>query len=57
MVCRRAQLVYEDAERAFMERSKALLSNEPKPRKGWSTVKMAVLGASSSLHLLARLGT
>ena len=29
----RAQLVYEDAERAFTERSKSLLTNSPNPRK------------------------
>ena len=30
---RRAQLVYEDTERAFTERSKSLLPNAPNPRK------------------------
>ena len=40
---RRAQLVYGDAERAFTERSKSLLTNAPN-----SFVKTAVLEASSS---------
>ena len=55
MARRRTQLVYEDTERAFTERSKSLLTNAPNSRKWWSTVKPAVFGASSSLpHLIDR---
>ena len=49
---RRAQLVFEDVERAFTEWSKSLLTNAPNPRKWWSIVKTSVFGASSSLPLL-----
>ena len=38
---RHAQLVYEDAERVFNKRSKSLLMDASKPRKLWSTFKMA----------------
>ena len=51
-----AQLVSEDAKRAFMERSKSLLTNESNPRKWWCTVKTAVLGTSSSLPPLVDRG-
>ena len=47
-----AQLVYEDAGRAFTERSKSLLTNALNSRKRWSTVKTAVFGVSSSLPFL-----
>ena len=33
VACRHAQLVYEDADRVFIERSKSLLTNEPNPQK------------------------
>ena len=49
MARRRAQLVYGDAERAFTERSKSLLTNAPNSRKCWSNVKTAVFGTSFSL--------
>ena len=41
--------VIRDGERAFMERSKSLFTNDPNPRKWWPTVKTAVFDAS--LHL------
>ena len=47
-----AQLVYEDAERAFTELSKSLMTNAQNPREwcpGWSTVTTTVFGASFSL--------
>ena len=50
---RRAQLVFEDAEPAFAERSKSILTTAPSPRKWWSTVKATVFGASSSLPPLS----
>ena len=56
MARRRAQLVYEDAERVFTERSKLLLTYTPTPRKWWSTVNIAVFGASSRLPLLVERG-
>ena len=43
---RRAQLVYEDPERAFTQRSKSLWTNAPNPRNWWFSVKTAVFGAS-----------
>ena len=46
MARRRVQLVYEDAEQAFTEQSNSLLANALNPRKWWSTVKIAVFGAS-----------
>ena len=46
---RHGQLVYEDAERAFTERSKSFLTNTLNQRKWWYTVKSAVFGTSSSL--------
>ena len=49
MICRHAQHVNVEAKRAFNERSRALLMNAPNPRNWWSTVKIAVFGASSSL--------
>ena len=52
----RAQLIYEDAKRAFTERKKSFLANAANPRKWWSTGKTAVFGASSSLPPLADLG-
>ena len=52
----RTQLVYEDAEEAFTERSKSLLTKAPNPRKWWSTEKTAVFGASSSLPPLVDRG-
>ena len=52
-----AQHVYVEDKRVFTERSRALLTNAPNPQKGWSTVKTAVFGASSSLpHLVDRGG-
>ena len=53
---RRAQLVHEDAERAFTEQSKALLTNALNPRNWWSTEKTAVFSASSSLPPLVDIG-
>ena len=47
MARRRAQLVYEYAERAFTERSKSLLTTAPNPQKKQSTVKITVFGMSS----------
>ena len=41
--------VHVEAERAYNERNKALLTNAPNPRKWWSTVKAVVFGVSSSL--------
>ena len=52
MALRRAQLVHNDAERAFTERSKSLLMNAPNSLKWCSTVKTVVFGVSSSLPLL-----
>ena len=46
---RHPQHVYVEAEQAFNERSRALLTNVPNPRKWWSTVKTEVYCASSSL--------
>ena len=51
-----AQLIYEDAERLFMERSKSLLTNAPNQWKWWSPVKTAVFGASSFLPPLVDRG-
>ena len=42
-----ARRVYMEAERAFNERSKALLTNTPNTRKRWSTVKTAIYGLPS----------
>ena len=49
VVRRHTQHVYENAERAFTELSKSLLTNEPNTLKWLSTVKTAVFGNSSSL--------
>ena len=46
---RHAQFVHVDAERAFTERNKSLLTNALKPRRWRPTVKTAVCGAISSL--------
>ena len=57
MTCRRDQVVYEDYGRTFTEESKSILTNALNPRKWWSTMKMAVFGASSSLPpLVDRVG-
>ena len=50
------QLVYEDVERAFTERSESHLTNAPNQRKRWATVTTAVFGAGSSLPLLGDRG-
>ena len=49
VVRRHAQHVYVETERAFNEWSRVLLINAPNPRKWWSTVKTAVVGANSRL--------
>ena len=56
MTRRHAQHVYVEAERAFNEKSRVLLTNAPNPRKSWSTVKTAALEASSSLPPLVDRG-
>ena len=43
------QHVHVEAERAFNEQSRALITIAQNPRIWWSTVKTAVFGASSSL--------
>ena len=52
-----AQLVYVDAERAFTESSKSLLTNASNPRKWLFRVKTADLFASSSLPFLVDMGS
>ena len=56
MARRRAPLVYENAERAFRERSKQLLMNTQNPPKWRASVKTAVFGESSSLPSLVDRG-
>ena len=46
----------QEAEQAFSARSKSLFTNAPNPRKQWSTVKIEVFGASSSLPPLVDRG-
>ena len=57
MARRRAQLVYKDAERAFTEGSKSLLTNALNPLKWWFIVKTVDFGASSSLPPLIDKGS
>ena len=54
---RHAQLVYEDAERTFTERSKSLLTDAPNQRKLWSIVKTTIFDVSSSLSPLVARGS
>ena len=56
MALRHVQLVYEDAERAFTERSISHLTNALNPMKFCSTVKTAVFGSSSSFPTLVDSG-
>ena len=51
MARRRAQLVYEDAERSFMEQSRSFLTNAATPRKWWPTVKTESLVQPLVCHL------
>ena len=53
---RHAQHVYVKTERAFNERSRALLMDALNPRKWWSTVKTAPFVTSSSLPPLVNRG-
>ena len=46
---RHTQLVYEDAERAFIKQSKSPLANASNLREWWSTANTAVFHSSSSL--------
>ena len=48
----RANETYSEAKRQFSDRNRDILMNVHSPHKGWSTLKSAVLGSSSSLPQL-----